>query len=168
MPVVVADRPGLLLTRMWLVAWNEAVLLLREGARPERIEQALSRFGFGPNFLRSLDRIGIDRIAGMVRLLAPEMERIPFDPIWQEMVERGWLGESTGKGFYRYGRGRPKVNEYLINTLHNGRRPRRTLSHAERHRTIRDRIVLLMVNEAFSPRLEGAGDLHRPTISTWR
>ena len=146
-PVVVADRPGLLLTRMWLAAWNEAAMLMREGARPERIEQALSRFGLGPSFLRALDRIGIDRIAGMVRLLAPEMERIPFDPIWQEMVERRWTGESAGKGFYRYGRGRPRINEYLVNTLHTGGGP--ALSHAERHRTIRDRIVLLMVNEAF-------------------
>jgi 3-hydroxyacyl-CoA dehydrogenase / enoyl-CoA hydratase / 3-hydroxybutyryl-CoA epimerase len=154
LPVVVADRPGLLLTRMWLAAWNEAVLLMREGARPERIEQALSRFGFGPNFLRALDRIGIDRIAGMVRLLAPEMERIPFDPIWQEMVERGWSGETAGKGFYRYGRGRPRINEYLVNTLHFG--GGQALSYGERHRTIRDRIVLLMVNEAFRAIEEGA------------
>ena len=146
-PIVVADRPGMLLTRMWLAAWNEAVLLLREGARPERIEQALSRFGFGPYFLRSLDRIGIDRIAGMIRLLAPEMPRIPFDPIWQEMVERGWTGEAAKKGFYRYGRGRPQVNEFLVNTLHAG--GGEALSHAERHRRVRDRIVLLMVNEAF-------------------
>jgi 3-hydroxyacyl-CoA dehydrogenase / enoyl-CoA hydratase / 3-hydroxybutyryl-CoA epimerase len=146
-PIVVADRPGLLLTRMWLAAWNEALLLMREGARPERIEQALSRFGFGPHFLRDLDRIGIDRIAGMVRLLAPEMERIPFDPFWQEMVERRWSGESAGKGFYRYGRGRPRVNEFLVNALR--AEGGQVLSHAERHRAIRDRIVLLMVNEAF-------------------
>ena len=146
-PIVVADRPGMLLTRMWLAAWNEAVLLIREGGRPERVEQALSRFGFGPNFLRALDRIGIDRIAGMIRLLAPEMPRIPFDPIWQEMAERSWSGEAAGKGFYRYGRGRPRVNEFLVNTLHAG--GGEALSHSERHRTIRERIVLLMVNEAF-------------------
>jgi 3-hydroxyacyl-CoA dehydrogenase/enoyl-CoA hydratase/3-hydroxybutyryl-CoA epimerase len=146
-PIVVADRPGMLLTRMWLAAWNEAVLLIREGTRPERIEQALARFGFGPNFLRSLDRIGIDRIAGMIRLLAPEMPRIPFHPIWQEMAERGWSGEAAKKGFYRYGRGRPRVNEFLVNTLQAG--GGEALSHAERHRKIRERIVLLMVNEAF-------------------
>ena len=40
------------------------------------------------------------------------------------------------------------MNELLVNTLHaGGVGP--ALSHAERHRAIRDRIVLLMVNEAF-------------------
>ena len=154
-PIVVADRPGMLLSRMWLAGWNEAVLLIREGARPERIEQALSRFGFGPNFLRSLDRIGIDRIAGMIRLLAPEMERIPFDPVWQEMTERGWTGEAAKKGFYRYGRGRPRRSTSFSSTRFRraAARPCRMPSGTGRSASAS---FCLMVNEAYRALDEGA------------
>jgi 3-hydroxyacyl-CoA dehydrogenase/enoyl-CoA hydratase/3-hydroxybutyryl-CoA epimerase len=157
-PIEVGDQPGLFVSRLWFPAWNEVVLLLREGARPDRIDHALARFGFGQHFLQSLDDIGLDRIQEVATILEPELKpRIPIDRFWIEVVERGWRGRSTRKGFYRYRRRGVRPNHLLINWLHveGGGERMPALSVADQLRYFQDRIVLLMVNEAFRCLEEG-------------
>jgi 3-hydroxyacyl-CoA dehydrogenase/enoyl-CoA hydratase/3-hydroxybutyryl-CoA epimerase len=157
-PIQVGDQPGLLVSRLWFPAWNEIVLLLREGARPDRIDQALARFGFGQHFLQSLDDVGLDRIQEIATILEPDLKpRIPIDRFWTEVVERGWRGRSTRKGFYRYRRRGVRPNDLLVNWLHveGGGERMPAMSVADQLRYFQDRIVLLMVNEAFRCLEEG-------------
>ena len=55
---------------------------------------------------RTMDIAGVDVLAHVARNLSerlPEDERVDFTlpPLINEMIERGWLGEKTGQGFYK-------------------------------------------------------------------
>src|SRR5262249_55411046 len=71
--IPVGDRPGLLLNRIWAPAWNELVLLLREGARIERLDPALAHFGLGRSLLEFLDQMGLDHVARVMDALHDEL-----------------------------------------------------------------------------------------------
>ncbi len=154
LPVRVGDVPGLLLTRLWAPAWNEMVTLLREGGSVEMIDEAMIRFGLGRGPLEYLDTIGLEHVQKLVDAVREEVEpRIPLDPFWNEVIERGWRGQASGKGFYRYRRGKRSANHFLTNwlrhegPLHGSAMP--ALSKNDRRQLIQDRVILLMVNEAF-------------------
>lgn len=158
--IAVGDQPRLLLERLWVPAWNELTLLVREGARIDRLDQALSRFGLGRSLLEFLDQLGLEPVARLVESARAELgERIPIDPFWSEVVARGWRGKASRKGFYRYGRGRPKPNALLSNWLqHEGPstgKPLPALSLADQRQYFQDRVILLMVNESFRCLEEG-------------
>lgn len=154
LPVEIADSPGLLVTRLWASAWNEMVTLLREGASLKFIDEALLRFGMGRPPLEHLDTIGLDRVAKMMEAVREVLEpRIAIDPFWSDVLDRGWTGQGAGKGFYRWRRGKREPNHLLINWLRQeGPRQGVTLpvmSNNDQRRAIQERVVMLMVNEAF-------------------
>ena len=153
------DLPGLLLARLWVPVWNEMILLLREGAKIAEIDEALSRFGMGPSVFQALDQMGLDAVGKLVEIAREElMPRIPLDPFWNEVVERGWGGRSMNKGFYQYRRRRRSVPNHLLeNWLRHGSGAA-PLPNEARQDLITDRVVLLTVNEAFRCLNEGRVD----------
>lgn len=156
---VVGDAPSLLLARLWAPAWNEMVTLIREGIGPEMIDSEMVRFGLGAAPLEQLDSLGLERARELTEAVRSEVEpRVAIDPFWSEVLDRKWRGRRAGKGFYRYGRGRHRENHLLVNWLvTEGPRFRAPPlpPKAERRAFVRDRIVLLMVNEAFRCLEEG-------------
>jgi 3-hydroxyacyl-CoA dehydrogenase/enoyl-CoA hydratase/3-hydroxybutyryl-CoA epimerase len=153
-PWPVKDTPGLLIERLLIPYLNEAILLVKEGLDPARVEEAMVRFGVMQGPLEYLDVMGWDVAAVQAQALAPILQaRLVLDDTFAFMVAQGWLGQKTGAGFYRYRRKKKTVNHALIGRL-------RSTSHAEAPHTMeamsradqlawaRQRLVLLMVNEA--------------------
>ncbi len=104
--VRVKDGPGLIFARVLCLIINEAARTLDEGvARAEDIDAAMrlgTNYPSGP--LRWADQIGLDEVLAVVEGLQQELgyDRYQPAPLIKKMVLSGWLGESSGRGFYNY------------------------------------------------------------------
>lgn len=101
--VLAGNCDGFIGNRMWQFYTSEAEFLLEDGATPEQVDRAVESFGMpmGPFAMRDLS--GND-VGLKVRKLREQKfeagERFP--KILERMVERGWMGQKVGQGFYRY------------------------------------------------------------------
>jgi 3-hydroxyacyl-CoA dehydrogenase/enoyl-CoA hydratase/3-hydroxybutyryl-CoA epimerase len=164
-PVLVKDGPGFVVNRVLMPYLNEAVLLVAEGMKVEEVDQAMRRFGMPMGPLELLDQVGLDVAAHVARSMAPVTEgRFPPNPAFERMRERGWLGVKSGRGFYTHrGRKKPRANRLAENLLRSeadegASRLLRALPPAARAAEARERMVLLMVNEAALCLSEGLAD----------
>ncbi|HEV8342801.1 MAG TPA: 3-hydroxyacyl-CoA dehydrogenase family protein [Candidatus Binatia bacterium] len=109
-PVRVKDIPGLIFPRILSLIINEASRSLDEGvAEAEEIDVAMRlgvNYPSGP--LRWADQIGLDEVLAVLEGLHEETgdDRYRPAPLLRKMVLAGWLGESSGRGFYRYNESR--------------------------------------------------------------
>jgi 3-hydroxyacyl-CoA dehydrogenase/enoyl-CoA hydratase/3-hydroxybutyryl-CoA epimerase len=159
--MVVRDSPGFLVHRICMPAWNEAVVLLTEGVPAERIDQAMIRFGMPQGPLEYLDQMGLDEAAALVRAMQPLFgERLALSPLFERMVENGWLGLKSGAGFFRYKKGRQKKHYGLQRILADlgPSAQREILSVADQLKHVRERLTALMVNEAVRCLEEGLAE----------
>lgn len=94
---------GFIGNRMMDPYGREAERCLLEGATPEQVDGALEAFGMAMGILAVYDMAGID-----VGYKTREERRhlLPKDPTFYRptamLTERGWLGQKTGRGYYRY------------------------------------------------------------------
>lgn len=146
-PIIVGDAPGFYTTRIVSLYMNEALLMVEEGAGVREIDRAVRDFGFPVGPLTLLDEVGIDVGAKINRVLKePFAARgVTLSGRGEALVEAGFLGRKSGKGFYIYDEGGKKgereVNEALTRFVS---APKREASAAE----IQERLSLIMVNEA--------------------
>jgi 3-hydroxyacyl-CoA dehydrogenase/enoyl-CoA hydratase/3-hydroxybutyryl-CoA epimerase len=153
-PVVVRDSPGFVVNRVLMPYLNEAVLLVGEGVTIDETDAVMKRFGMPMGPLELLDQIGLDVAAQVAASLGPALAgRFPSLGAFEQLREKGWLGQKSGKGFYQYRGKKPRVNalaQNLLRSLHDESRPRLdpALPPATRQHEARERMVLLMVNEA--------------------
>lgn len=105
-PVRAKDAPGLIFPRILSLIINEAVRSLDEGvAQAEEIDVAMRlgvNYPSGP--LRWADQIGLDEVLAVLEGLQQETGDDRYRPatLLKKMVLAGWLGESSGRGFYKY------------------------------------------------------------------
>lgn len=104
-PVKAPDTSAFLVNRLLVPMWNEAAFLVMEGNKPEDIDTAMklgANLPMGP--LELVDLGGLDTalavITEMYRAFGEDKYR-PC-PLLVKMVEAGWLGRKTGRGFYNY------------------------------------------------------------------
>jgi len=115
-PVLVHDAPGFLVNRVLIPYLAEATLLAKEGVGISTVDAAMKNFGWPMGPFELLDEIGLDVGAEVLKSVAarvPEYEQIPH---WMSRIlERGWLGKKSGKGFYLHGKSKhdPIVNPGL-------------------------------------------------------
>lgn len=104
--VEVSEYPGYVTTRLTLVFINEAVHTLMEGvATRDAIDRAMKlRFGGTHGPLALADEMGLDSVLRALESLWLELGLGQFRPapLLRQMVNRGYLGEKSGRGFYRY------------------------------------------------------------------
>lgn len=157
-PVLVKNREGFLVNRVFIPYLKEAFWLLEEGADPGAVDAAMVDFGFPMGPLTLIDMAGLDVLLltdGVLSRAFPEHG--PLSLLVSRLVERGHLGQKSGSGVYAYERGsratlRNEEAEQLIHEVRqgSGREPRGF--EAEE---ITVRLVLRMVNEAFRVLEEG-------------
>jgi 3-hydroxyacyl-CoA dehydrogenase/enoyl-CoA hydratase/3-hydroxybutyryl-CoA epimerase len=143
-PVVVQDSPGFVVNRILMPYLNEAVLLVSEGMDVEEIDRVMVRFGMPIGPLELLDQVGLDVAAHIARSIQPAFGgRFAPTPVFERLVEHGWLGQKNQWGFYRYQGRKRSVNEAAVALLRE-----QTAAGTDPSSEGRDRMVLVMVNEA--------------------
>jgi 3-hydroxybutyryl-CoA dehydrogenase len=105
-PIVVADVPGFVTSRLGLLLGNEAMRIVQEGVATAADVDVAMRLGYnhpmGP--LELADLVGLDARLNNLRSVGERMGRPEFEPpaILVELVAAGKLGRKTGAGFHRY------------------------------------------------------------------
>ncbi|KAI1108979.1 3-hydroxybutyryl-CoA dehydrogenase [Nemania sp. NC0429] len=103
---VSADSPGFLANRILMPYINEAVICLETGVGDRDSIDAIMKNGtnvpMGP--LQLADFIGLDTCLAIMRVLHQETGDSKYRPsvLLTKMVDAGWLGKKSGKGFYDY------------------------------------------------------------------
>jgi len=104
--IVVPDTPGFIVNRLLFPLLAEAVHALEEGlGTPEEIDNAMklgTNMPMGP--LALCDLIGLDTCLAILNNLRRRTGESKYEApsLLKQMVQRGFLGKKTGKGFYEY------------------------------------------------------------------
>jgi 3-hydroxybutyryl-CoA dehydrogenase len=105
-PVEVNDAAGFVSNRVLMPLINEAIYTVMEGvATPEAVDKVFvlgMAHPMGP--LALADFIGLDVCADIMRVMAEGLGNPKYNPcpLLIRMVDAGWLGRKSGRGFYTY------------------------------------------------------------------
>jgi len=105
-PVEVNDAPGFVSNRVLMPLLNEAMYAVMEGvATPEAVDEVFKlgmAHPMGP--LTLADFIGLDVCLDIMRVLQGGLGDSKYRPcpLLIKMVDAGWLGRKSGRGFYKY------------------------------------------------------------------
>ena len=105
-PIHCLDYPGFISNRVLMPMINEAIEALREGVATKEAIDGIMKLGMnhpmGP--LTLADFIGLDTCLSILRVLHQGFGDPKYrpSPLLVRMVDAGWLGKKTGKGFYEY------------------------------------------------------------------
>lgn len=107
------STPGFIVNRIARPYYAEALMLLQErAAAPELIDAVLRAAGFRMGPCELMDLIGHDtNFAVTNSVFAANFFDRRFTPslVQQELVDAGFLGRKSGRGFYRYPEGAPAL-----------------------------------------------------------
>jgi 3-hydroxybutyryl-CoA dehydrogenase len=105
-PIFCNDYPGFVSNRVLMPMINEAVETLREGVATREAIDGIMKLGMnhpmGP--LQLADFIGLDTCLSILRVLHDGFGDPKYrpSPLLARMVDAGWLGRKSGRGFYEY------------------------------------------------------------------
>jgi 3-hydroxybutyryl-CoA dehydrogenase len=105
-PVEVNDAPGFVSNRVLMPLLNEAMYAVMEGvATPEAVDEVFKlgmAHPMGP--LTLADFIGLDVCLDIMRVMQDGLGDPKYRPcpLLIKMVDAGWLGRKSGRGFYKY------------------------------------------------------------------
>ena len=105
-PVEVNDSPGFVSNRILVPMLNEAIYALHEGVATAEAIDNVMKLGMahpmGP--LALADMIGLDTCLSIMEVLHEGLGESKYRPcpLLRKMVDAGYLGRKSGKGFYAY------------------------------------------------------------------
>jgi 3-hydroxybutyryl-CoA dehydrogenase len=105
-PIEVNDYPGFISNRVLMPMINEAIFSLYEGVATREAIDGVMKLGMnhpmGP--LTLADFIGLDVCLAILRVLEEGFGDPKYRPcpLLVKMVDAGWLGKKSGRGFYEY------------------------------------------------------------------
>jgi 3-hydroxyacyl-CoA dehydrogenase len=157
-PVLVRNREGFIVNRMFIPYLKEAFRLLEDGASPTAIDQAMIDFGMAMGPLTLIDMAGIDILVFVDEVMSQAFPTHgKLSPIAVRLVENGAMGQKTGVGVYKYEKGdrRPHPSEetsrIIADVQEENKKEARQIDSDE----ITERLILRMVNEGFHIMEEG-------------
>jgi 3-hydroxyacyl-CoA dehydrogenase/enoyl-CoA hydratase/3-hydroxybutyryl-CoA epimerase len=140
LPLPVTSSPGFLVNRILMPYLLEAVVLLEEGVPAAAIDQAALRFGMPMGPIALADSVGIDICLSVAQKLSETMD-ITVPTILQKKVDDKNIGIKSGRGFYRYQKGKA-VKESLPDSY-------------KSPDDLTDRMIFRLLNEAVACLREG-------------
>ncbi len=144
LPVLCQDRPGFLVNRVLFPYLLDAAQLFEDGTDAAVIDKALTDWGMPMGPLRLIDEIGVDITIDIAATLEKAYgARDKAARILQQMREQGMLGRKSGPGFYEY-EGKTQAPNEALDQWRSGK----DVGGTSASRSLADRLVLLMVNEA--------------------
>ncbi|MDE1993456.1 MAG: enoyl-CoA hydratase/isomerase family protein [Rhizobiaceae bacterium] len=162
-PVVVGNCHGFVGNRILARRSEQVDRLLLEGATPEQVDLALTKFGskLGPCAMGDL--AGLDISWRMRRATGRSA------PVADALVEAGRLGQKSRKGYYLYGEdGRtPSVDPEALALIESVSRSRGIERRVIPQEEIIDRMILPMINEGARILEEGIADSAKDIDVIW-
>ncbi len=110
-PIVARDTPGFIVNRLLVPYMLDAIRVLEQGGGTiEDIDKGMvlgTGYPMGPFILG--DFVGLDTLARIADIMFDEYREARFapPPLLRRMIEMGFYGRKSGKGFYDYGGEKP-------------------------------------------------------------
>ena len=108
LPVVSGVCDGFIGNRMLEKYVQQSLFLLDEGATPAQIDGALQRWGMAMGPFTMYDMAGNDIGWEIRKRRAKERPDMVYSRFADRICEKGWFGQKTGRGWYRYEKGSRK------------------------------------------------------------
>ncbi|MBN2272164.1 MAG: enoyl-CoA hydratase/isomerase family protein [Sedimentisphaerales bacterium] len=151
-PILVKNRAGFVVNRLFIPYLKEAFQLLEDGAEPRVIDATMVDFGFSMGPLTLIDMAGIDILALTDKQMCSAFSyHLPLSQVALSLVERGCLGQKTGAGVYTYRQGdyTPQDSDLtrsiIADVQMQAGKAAREIDAAE----VTDRLIMRMAAEAF-------------------
>ncbi len=148
--IIVRDCPGFLVNRILLPYLNEAARTVEDGAYVEQVDRIFLTFGMPMGPFTLTDEVGIDvgyKVANILHQAYGERHAVA-DLLKVMYTDLHLTGTKGGRGFYVHDGRQLQLNPDLDPTLKKIRvsrnRPAQALSDSE----IRERCLLIMINES--------------------
>jgi 3-hydroxyacyl-CoA dehydrogenase/enoyl-CoA hydratase/3-hydroxybutyryl-CoA epimerase len=141
LPLPVKSHPGFLINRILMPYLIESVFLLEDGVPASVIDAAARDFGMPLGPVELADTVGLD-ICYSVACILSEQFGTAVPTSLEKMIESGFLGRKSGRGFYKYNQQGKLISD--------GAR-----KDPSRFREINDRLILALLNEAVACLSEG-------------
>jgi 3-hydroxybutyryl-CoA dehydrogenase len=104
--VLVKDFPGFISNRVMMLAVNECAFIIQDDVAKAADVDKVFRLAFGHSMgpLATADLIGLDTVLNSILVLFDEYKDSKFRPcpLLQKMVDAGYLGRKSGRGFFTY------------------------------------------------------------------
>lgn len=105
--ILIQDYPGFVSNRISHLMMNEAAYLVQDGvATPDQVDKIFRQcYGHTMGPLETADLIGLDTVVDSLNVLFQSYQDSKFRccPLLRKMVDAGYYGRKSGKGFYDYG-----------------------------------------------------------------
>jgi 3-hydroxyacyl-CoA dehydrogenase len=108
LPVVSGVCDGFIGNRMLEKYVQQSLFLLEEGATPAQVDGALQRWGMAMGPFTMYDMAGNDIGWEIRKRRAQERPDMVYSRFADRICEKGWFGQKTGRGWYRYEKGSRK------------------------------------------------------------
>lgn len=115
-PVLIKkDVRGFILNRILFVSMADGLWAIQRGeVKPEELDAAIHSIGIPTGIAEGVDIIGVDIVSTVSKNLVETYgERFELPPMLKRMLEEKKLGKKSGRGFYDWRKGRPKIDPNL-------------------------------------------------------
>ncbi|CAE7424617.1 HADHA [Symbiodinium microadriaticum] len=117
--ILVKDVPGFYVNRCLGPFSVEVTAMVKEGVSLELLDKAMKDFGMPVGPITSSDEVGIDVSAKVGKFLSNADLGVRMHggdaTLTEKMLEKGWLGRKSGKGFYLYPQNAGKKDKKQLN-----------------------------------------------------